>query len=148
MVVLKTCKPEWATMASVVVICLCCREYIRRLRINDSWLYMPRKNRVELNRGRFQAQGAGLEKSRPWAQEAIPTKPDGHGFLEELKAQLTPSELQARATCFMRANKWVDAAPALGYRIGKVVRTSFQPYPPVRDIRLDGEIHCGAAFKD
>ena len=109
---------------------------------------MPERNRIVLNRGRFQAQGAGLEKSRPWTQEEIPTKPDGHRFLDELKDQLSPSELRARLTCFSKANDWVDAAPSGGYKVVKVIKTSFQPYPPIKDIRVDGEIYSGVAFKD
>ena len=53
---------------------------------------MPRgrRNQIILNRGRFQAQGDGLEKSRPWAMQTIPTKTEGHNYLAELKHQLRP----------------------------------------------------------
>lgn len=58
------------------------------------------------------------------------------------------SELAARQTCFERAARWVNDAPSNGYVVVNQIKTSFQPYPPVKDIRVDGEIHCGSAFKD
>ncbi len=109
---------------------------------------MPKINRVVLNRGRFQAQGDGLEKSRPWAQEDVPTKSDGHAFLDELKGKLTPSELAVRATCFEKAKKWVDKSPRQGHNIVSPMKPSFLPSPPIRSIRVDGELYSGVAFKD
>jgi len=48
------------------------------------------------HRGRVQAQGGGTEKSVPWAQDQPPTASDGQRLLDELAAQLTDAELQAR----------------------------------------------------
>lgn len=109
---------------------------------------MPKRKSTILNRGRFQAQGEGLEKSRSWADVNVPTKPQGHTYINELKAQLNHSELAARQTCFERAARWVNDAPSNGYVVVNQIKTSFQPYPPLKDIRVDGEIHCGSAFKD
>lgn len=66
---------------------------------------MPRRNNNPnmLNRGRFQAQGGGLEESRPWADVEIPTKRNGKDYLNELKAQLQPTDLELRQSCFERA---------------------------------------------
>lgn len=100
------------------------------------------------NRGRFQAQGDGLEKSRSWAEIYVPTKLNGHGFIDELKGQLTHTELAARLDCFAKATKWVDDAPKNGYNVVTIIKTSFPPYPPIKDIRVDGEIYRGSAFKD
>ena len=123
--------------------------------VNSSWrkvnvFYMPRRriHQQVMNRGRFQAQVNSLEKSTSWAQEEIPTKPDGHSYLDTLKGQLTHSELSARVSCFEKAKNWVDEAPRQGYVVVTPIKTSFQPYPPVKDIRVDGELYSGAAFKD
>lgn len=109
---------------------------------------MAGRNRTVLNRGRFQAQGDGLEKSRPWADADVPTKQEGHTFITELKGQLSPAELAIRKNCFQKAKQWVDEAPQKGYVVVTPIKTSFQPYPPIKDIRVDGELYSGSAFKD
>jgi len=109
---------------------------------------MPKTFRAVLNRGRFQAQGDRLEKSRPWAQEDVPTKSDGHTFLDELKERLTPAEFAVRASCFEKAKKWVDNSPQRGHNIVSPIKSSFPPSPPIRSIRVDGELYSGFAFKD
>ena len=109
---------------------------------------MAKRRPNNMNRGRFQAQGDKLEKSRPWAIEEPPTKVDGHVFIAELKNKLTNAELRARETCFKKATNWVDSAKSEGYVVKTVIKTSFYPSPPIRDIRVDGEIYSGVAFKD
>ena len=109
---------------------------------------MSGRKKNDLNRGRVQAQGAGVEKSCSWAEPQIPTKRDGRDYLDNLKGQLTSAELRVRETCFDKALKWVNDAPASGYIVVNQIKTSFQPYPPIKDIRVDGELHSGAAFKD
>ena len=111
---------------------------------------MPRRqvNQNVLNRGRFQAQGDGLEKSRPWAMQDIPTKYDGHNFLTELKGQLTPAEYTIRQKCFERAVRYVDKAPSGGYSVISPARRSLTDIPPIRDVRVDVELFSGASFKD
>ena len=111
-------------------------------------ILMPRRKRNDLNRGRFQAQGMSLEKSCAWAETSIPTKMDGHGYLNNLKDQLTPAELRVRKTCFEKALKWVNNAPANGYVVDTPLKPTFSPYPPIRDVRVDGELYAGASFKD
>ena len=109
---------------------------------------MPSRNITNMNRGRIQAQGNKVEKSRSWAELDVPSKSNGHGFIDDLKGQLTPSELTVRFDCFEKAKKWVNDAPKNGYVVVTPIKTSFQPYPPIKDIRVDGEIHSGSAFKD
>ena len=109
---------------------------------------MTGRRRNDLNRGRLQAQGAGVEKSCSWAEPQVPTKRDGGDYLDNLKGQLTPAELRVREICFDKALKWVNDAPTNGYVVVNQIKTSFQPYPPIKDIRVDGELHSGAAFKD
>lgn len=110
---------------------------------------MSRKTKTKcLNRGRFQAQGNGLGQSRPWAEKHIPTKDDGNGFLNELQSGLKPSEIKVRSACFDKAHKWVNKAPRQGYVVNSPIKTSFPPTPPIEDIRVDGELYSGAAFKN
>ena len=101
-----------------------------------------------MNRGRFQAQGGGLEESRAWNVETVPTKEEGKGYIKELKDKLAPAEVQIRQSCFEKAEKWVDEAPRNGYVVVTIIKTSFKPYPPIKDIRVDGELYSGAAFKN
>lgn len=68
--------------------------------------------------------------------------------MDGLKGQLTPAELQMRASCFVKALKWVNDAPENGYVVVTPIKTSFQPYPPIKDVRVDGELYSGASFKD
>ena len=42
----------------------------------------------------------------------------------------------------------VEEAPAKGYVVSRVIKTSFPLMPPKKGIRVDGEIYSGAAFKD
>ena len=111
---------------------------------------MPRRNDNQniLNRGRFQAQGGGLEESRPWAEVFIPTKVNGHTYIDELKAQLQPADAELRHSCFERARKWVDEAPSKGYVVVTPIKTSFLMLPPKKGIRVDGELYSGVSFKD
>lgn len=106
------------------------------------------KNRNTPNRGRIQAQGDKVEKSRSWAEVYVPTKQKGHGFIDNLKGQLKPAELAVRLDCIRKAKKWVDSAPKNGYTAVTPIKTSFPPCPPIKDIRVDGEIYSGSAFKD
>ena len=64
------------------------------------------------HRGRFQAQGGGTEKSHNWAEDKVPTKTDGHDYLDDLRGQLTRSEFKLRKTCLDKASSWIDRAPA------------------------------------
>lgn len=97
------------------------------------------------NRGRIQAQGNNLEKSRPWCQPTPPTKTDGHHFIDELIAALTPKQFQERELGFTQARRFVDQA-AGGGGIGPPTKKSF-PQPPLpRGCRVDIEVHKGIAF--
>ena len=107
-----------------------------------------KKHHIVVHRGRFQAQGEELEQSRAWASPDIPSKIDGKNYLSELKKRLKPAELKARHVCFERASKWVSQAPSMGYVAYSTIKTSFLPSPPVKDIRVDGEVFSGVAFKD
>lgn len=104
---------------------------------------MTRRNQNISNRGRFQAQGDGLEESKSWTVEVVPTKRNGYAYIEDLKGQLPPAELAVRLQCFDKAKKWVDEAPDNGYVVSSVIKTSFPLKPPRKGIRVDGEILAG-----
>jgi len=96
------------------------------------------------HRGRVQAQGGGTEKSVPWVQSTPPTASDGQRLLDELAAQLTAAELQARQDAFVQAREFIDRAASAG-GVGPV-KKSF-PRKAVRGgIRVDIEVQRGMAF--
>lgn len=97
-------------------------------------------------RGRFQAQGAGLEKSVCWGRNSSITKNEGYEYLEKLQQKLTPAELKAREDCFQRARVFVSRVPSNG--IAAPVHHSFTPQPPQKSIRVDIEVNAGIAFVD
>src|SRR5437870_5641689 len=96
------------------------------------------------HRGRAQAQGGGTEKSVPWAQSTPPTASNGQRMLDDLAAQLTDAELQARQDAFAQAREFFNRAAQAG-GVGPV-KKSF-PRKPVRGgIRVDTEVQRGIAF--
>ena len=96
------------------------------------------------HRGRVQAQGGGTEKSVPWAQSTPPTASDGQRMLDQLAAQLTDAELEARQAAFAQARAFINRAAQAG-GVGPV-KKSF-PAKPVRGgIRVDIEVQKGMAF--
>lgn len=98
------------------------------------------------HRGRFQAQGAGLEKSVRWERDSSITKIEGYEYLDKLQQKLTPAELKARKDCFQRARVFVSRVPSNG--IVAPVYHSCTPQPPQRSIRVDIEVRAGVAFID
>lgn len=49
---------------------------------------------------------------------------------------------------FKKAEKWVNNAPVGGYVVVCPIKTSFTPCPPMKDVRVDGELFSGVSFKD
>lgn len=103
-------------------------------------------NRNKMNRGRIQAQGIGCQESESWTQDNVPTKNDGITFENALKGKLTKKEIQDRQSCFLKFERFINKAPKNGYDDN--IKSSFTPYPPIRDVRVDVEIIKGRAFKD
>jgi hypothetical protein len=95
------------------------------------------------HRGRVQAQGGGTEKSVAWAQSTPPTASDGQRMLDDLAAQLTDAELQARQAAFAQARAFISRAAQAG-GVGPI-KKSF-PFKAVRGgIRVDIEVQKGTA---
>lgn len=109
---------------------------------------MPKNANIQINRGRVQAQGMGVEESYSWSESQIPSKSDGHDYLNNLKKKLASADLKVRDLCFKKAEKWVNNAPVGGYVVVCPIKTSFTPCPPMKDVRVDGELFSGLSFKD
>lgn len=56
------------------------------------------------HRGRVQAQGDGLEKSEPWAQDEPLSKRDGLSLLSKLWSKLTKKEKNNEKSSMKRRN--------------------------------------------
>lgn len=98
------------------------------------------------HRGRFQAQGGGIEESVKWALNKPCTKSHANKAIRELKNKLSSSELSVREKCFERVMNFVQRSPSNG--LMAIIKKPFTPIPPKRDIRVDIEILAGKAFID
>lgn len=94
------------------------------------------------HRGRFQAQGNGLEKSEPWAQDQPPTVTEGLSFLQKLFHKLSKKEAKEREKAFNKAKKFVEQAGENGGVDAQVSKT----FREKKDIRVDLEVIKGRAF--
>jgi len=95
------------------------------------------------NRGRFQAQGGGIEKSEPWATNNTIYKQNGIALINNLEIQLTPAELNARNIAIQKARNFVNACPSDGV---PPVKKSYSNNLQNRSIRIDVEVNAGIAF--
>jgi hypothetical protein len=94
---------------------------------------------------RVQAQGGGLERSVPIRQFAPVSVAQGIMALEELKAQLTPTQLRERSVAFAKAAAWIMSRPPHG--AGPPGKSGFVDHTDKRgDIRVDVEILEGVNF--
>lgn len=98
----------------------------------------------KLHRGRFQAQGGGLEESESWAQDKPLTAKQGLRLLGRLKDRLTTKEQKKREQQFakmeklikrMEKNGGIDARYDQSYR-----NTDY------KGVRVDLEVLGGKAF--
>lgn len=102
--------------------------------------------KVKQHRGRFQAQGAGVEQSVAWTLVSPSSKSHGNDCILKLRAKLSPAELLAREECFIKAVDFVNRAPSYG--ISAFLKHSCIPFPPQKDIRVDIDVLAGVAFID
>src|SRR4051812_30705106 len=95
------------------------------------------------HRGRFQAQGGGLEDSEPWNEEKPLPAPRGHELLSSLQAKIPPREAAIRHESFTKAHRFIDSGASSGgvgpCKKSFVVRGG-------RDQRVDIEVLSGVAF--
>lgn len=95
------------------------------------------------HRGRVQAQGGGVEKSRKWAQATPPTAADVLGMLDQLEAELGRADRRAREEAFAQAREFIRSA-AEQSGLDAPVSKSF-PRKNEGDIRVDLEVKAGKA---
>lgn len=94
------------------------------------------------HRGRFQAQGGGIEKSESWAQDEPISKTDGLSLLEKLWNKLTQKERDIREKPYEDAKRYVENVDG---GIDAVVKKSFKNRR-TKDVRIDVEVLGGTAF--
>lgn len=95
------------------------------------------------HRGRFQAQGGGLEESEPWDEPRPLQALTGHILLSGLRFKIPTREATIRRDSFLKAHRFIDSAASSGgvgpCKKSFVVRGS-------RDQRVDIEVQSGLAF--
>lgn len=95
------------------------------------------------HRGRFQAQGGGLEESEPWNEDEPLQALKGHHLLSRLQDKIPVREGKVRQGSFLKAHRFIDSAASSGgvgpCKKSFVVRGS-------RDRRVDIEVQSGLAF--
>jgi hypothetical protein len=96
------------------------------------------------HRGRFQAQGGGIEESEAWDEEDPLPALDAHRLLTRLKYKITKNEYLIRREAFAKAHRFIDGSAANG---GTGPTKQSWPQPPRRDQRrVDIEVQSGRAF--
>ncbi len=98
-----------------------------------------------VHRGRWQAQGGGLEKSVPWNQSTPPTLAQGLQMLNDLKLMLKPKEQRARAAGFVAAEIFARRTAFAGGLTASPANRS-RSFPRGTTIRVDFELITGRAF--
>lgn len=95
------------------------------------------------HRGRFQAQGGGVEESESWSQDQPLSKSQGLQLLARLKARLPAKARGQRKKAFRQAERYIQQAEG-GIDAHKL--KSFYDDKKDRSIRVDLEILSGRAF--
>ncbi|MEM9888804.1 MAG: hypothetical protein AAF849_23110 [Bacteroidota bacterium] len=100
-----------------------------------------KKKKRKEHRGRWQAQGGGLEESESWAQDEPLSKEDGLKLLNKLKEKISDKEREKREKLFEQAERFVENAQG-------VQATKIKSFADAEDkrIRVDLEIRSGWAF--
>jgi hypothetical protein len=97
------------------------------------------------HRGRFQAQGTGLEKSSPWSQSVPLTIGDGNLLLTDLKNKLTPTEYSERSLGFYECSKHINEVHKSG-GYSEHISKHFPKLVRPGGKRIDLEVKAGIAF--
>ena len=98
------------------------------------------------NRVRVQAQGGGVEKSVDLSSPTPSTAQQGLDALENLKGQLSKSELRARQGAFDKAESFIKACERCGGVDASVSKTFTNRGVRGSDARVDIEVITGKAF--
>lgn len=95
------------------------------------------------HRGRFRAQGGGVEESESWNQDQPLNKSQALHLLTRLKARLPEKKRDEREKAFQQAEKYIQQAEG-GIDAQKL--KSFYSDKKDRRIRVELEILSGRAF--
>lgn len=96
------------------------------------------------HRGRFQAQGNGLEESESWHKKNPIPAPEGKTLIEKLKNRLNKDDLECRKKAFGNCEEAVDEAEKNGGLLA--CKKSFYDSPQNKKVRVDLEVNAGLAF--
>ncbi|EKJ5338149.1 hypothetical protein ACTHEL_004581, partial [Vibrio parahaemolyticus] len=100
--------------------------------------------RLNMHRGRIQAQGHGLEESESWAISSPLSHADGLAKKAALKGKLSRRELTDRNDAFAKAKKFIDSAQRAGGVSAQVSKTYMVKNDTQK--RVDIEVRSGDAF--
>ncbi len=105
---------------------------------------------AQITRVRVQAQGGGLEASVTLNVPRPVTLREGFTMLDQLWAQLTPTQRDQRKDAFDQARAFMRQTAAVGGVLAPppVTRSFSNPNPNPPDARVDVEIFRGRAFVD
>lgn len=100
---------------------------------------------AQTNRGRIQAQGKNLEKSKSWTQNSNFTKNEAIEKLDALWNELSSTQKKDRKAAYDKAKKYILNAPKSGYcnTNGKISKTFQAPQRKDSSARIDIEIIKG-----
>lgn len=96
------------------------------------------------HRGKVEAQGGGVQKSEPWAQDRPPTVSDVLILLDRLEEQLTAAERRDRQEGLRQAREFVKRAGEQG-GLDAPVERSFPRKKLRGGIRIDVVVFTGRA---
>lgn len=96
------------------------------------------------HRGRFQAQGGGIEESESWAQASPLTVAKAFELLKRLMARLHKKDYEKRKVPFQKAQAFIAEAGKNG-GVSSPVKQSFK-VKGSKDERVDIEVLGGKAF--
>ena len=94
------------------------------------------------NRGRFQAQGNKLEKSENWAQKTPLYFCESEVLIQNLKGQLSKTDLKNRERAFKDCENFIIKANENGGIEGCLIKS----FPKNYKERVDLEVRQGLAF--
>lgn len=97
------------------------------------------------HRGRFQAQGGGIEESECWAQDKPLSLASALKLLAKLIAKLATKDYERRRDQFDKAEQYIKNAAENGGRYATGRDPSFR-VKGSKDERVDIEINAGKAF--
>jgi len=97
------------------------------------------------HRGRWQAQGGGIDEGEGWNQSTPLTLSDGLQLLDTLYNRLSPKDRRARADAYELARLFARRIAIAGGVTVEGLKFE-RNFPPGREVRIDLEVRKGRAF--